>query len=107
MSPHLLQLSPLPNLWLEDRCPRPRYKEYPKIERTGDGERSHWFIRPYVDVLRGTTLDRVKRRIILGRCEAMGKREAIAKKNEIMATINGYGLCDSGAGQVRRFPRDL
>jgi integrase len=54
-----------------------------------EGKHPQWYIRPFID-----TFDRegnpAKRqtRIYLGRCDEVGKRAAITKKNEILARVN-------------------
>lgn len=60
----------------------------PKIQTTA-GASPRWYIRPYVDRL-GPSGERhaEQERIYLGSCAEMKKREAIAEKNRIMATIN-------------------
>jgi len=63
--------------------PRQRFQD-PKIHQSKNGS---YFIRPWVDVITADGLHRQKRTIVLGP-SAMGKRQAIAKKNEVMDTVN-------------------
>ena len=60
----------------------------PEIFAT-EGKNPRWFIRPFVDSFdqEGNAIKR-QIRIYLGRCDEMKKREAITKKNEVMARIN-------------------
>src|SRR5579885_387322 len=66
-----------------DDMPRQRFQD-PKIKQ----DKRSWYIRPWVDVLDGGKVVRRKRKIILGTLSDIGKREAIVKKNQVMATIN-------------------
>ena len=60
----------------------------PEIQQT-EGESPRWMIRPYVDKLdENGNVARRQERIYLGRVSEMGKRDAIKRKNEVMATIN-------------------
>lgn len=68
----------------EQGMPKARFQD-PKLQQNGNGS---WYIRPWVDAVTITGgPKRVKRQIVLGP-STMGKREAIAKKNQVMATIN-------------------
>jgi len=69
-----------------EQMPRPRFQN-PTICKT-PGENATWYIRPWVDVIKNGKPDRSRKTITLGVVDTMGKREAIAKKNAIMATIN-------------------
>lgn len=66
-----------------DEMPRQRFQN-PKISQTKSGS---FYIRPWVDVVTKAGLTRVKKVIALGPAE-LGKRGAIAKKNEVMQTLN-------------------
>lgn len=69
-----------------DTMPKPRYQNPTILQSKGD--KPIWYIRPWIDVMNAGKLGRGKKRIVLGPVAEMGKREAIAKKNAIMATIN-------------------
>lgn len=61
----------------------------PDILKTG-GSNPRWYIRPYIDVFNPETgeIEAKQERVYLGNCAEMPKRDAIRKKNEIMAKIN-------------------
>lgn len=59
----------------------------PKLEKT-DGRNPKFFIRPFVDLIEGGKLVRKQRRIYLGSCDSMGKREALTAKAKALDTIN-------------------
>ncbi len=63
--------------------PRQRFQN-PKIQQSKNGS---FYIRPWVDLIGAEGLQRQKKTIVLGPGE-MGKRAAVAKKNEVMKTIN-------------------
>jgi integrase len=65
----------------ESKLPKERYQD-PKLQQTKQGA---WFIRPWIDVIRDEKITRALKTIPIG---VMGKREAEARKREIMATIN-------------------
>ena len=69
-----------------EQMPRPRFQN-PTICKT-PGENATWYIRPWVDIIKDGKPDRSRKTITLGAVDTMGKREAIAKKNAIMGTIN-------------------
>jgi hypothetical protein len=69
-----------------EQMPRPRFQN-PTICKTPGGNAT-WYIRPWVDIIKDGKPDRSRKTITLGAVDTMGKREAIAKKNAIMATIN-------------------
>jgi integrase len=69
-----------------EQMPRPRFQN-PTICKT-PGENATWYIRPWVDIIKDGKPDRSRKTITVGAVDTMGKREAIAKKNAIMATIN-------------------
>jgi integrase len=81
MSANPLGLSIARLLGTEEALPRERYQE-PTLQQT---KRGVWFIRPWVDVIKGGKVTRAKKTITIG---TMGKREAAARAREIMATIN-------------------
>jgi hypothetical protein len=60
----------------------------PPIEIRVDVPRKYYFIRPYVPRPGSAGLDRVRKRIPLGYCDEITKRQAQARKQEIMAPIN-------------------
>jgi len=68
-------------LGTEDALPRERYQD-PELQQT---KRGAWFIRPWVAVIKNGKVGRALKTIPIG---VMGKREAEAKKREIMTTIN-------------------
>jgi integrase len=60
----------------------------PSVFQTGGGK-SRWYIRPFIDSFDAAGNPcRVQQRIYLGTCAEMGKREALAKKSEVMARVN-------------------
>ena len=61
----------------------------PKLQQTS-GRRPRWYIRPYVDRLNAETgsIEGRQERIYIGPCAEVTKKQAIVKKNEILATIN-------------------
>jgi integrase len=63
--------------------PRARFQD-PKICQSKNG---CYFIRPWIDVVTKDGLKRKKKTIVLG-TSGIGKRGAIAKKNEVMRTLN-------------------
>jgi integrase len=63
--------------------PRQRFQN-PKVNQSKNGS---YYIRPWVDIVTPAGLVRQKKTIVLGPRE-MGKRAAVAKKNEVMKTIN-------------------
>jgi integrase len=67
----------------DDSMPRQRFQD-PQIQQSKNGA---FFIRPWVDVVTAAGLERKKKTIVLGP-SGIGKRAAVAKKNEVMATIN-------------------
>jgi hypothetical protein len=67
----------------DSSMPRQRFQD-PTIQQ---GKNGSYFIRPWVDVITAEGLERQKRTLVLGPA-SMGKRAAIAKKNELMETIN-------------------
>ena len=67
--------------------PRQRY-QMPSVKKTA-ASKPQWYIRPWVDLLTNEgKLHRQPKRIYLGPVAEMGKRQAQAKRNQIMATIN-------------------
>lgn len=69
---------------LEDgSMPRQRFQN-PQIQQSKNGS---YFIRPWVDVVTAAGIERRKKTITLGP-GVMGKRAAIAKKNEVMGVVN-------------------
>lgn len=63
--------------------PRQRFQD-PQIQQSKNG---CYFIRPWVDIVTKDGLQRKKKTIVLGTPQ-LGKRGAIAKKNDVMRTIN-------------------
>ncbi len=63
--------------------PKPRY-QLPSVFQTKNGT---YFIRPWVDVITSTGLERVKKTITLGPPE-IGKREATRLRNQVMEKLN-------------------
>lgn len=76
--------------------PRERYQE-PTLQQT---KRGVWFIRPWVDVIQGSSVAREKKTISIG---VMGKREAQAKAREVMQTINRAEYVITSQINVGRF----
>jgi integrase len=66
-----------------ESMPKPRY-QLPSIFQTKQGS---YFIRPWVDVLTKEGLKRIKKTITLGPPQ-MGKRKAIAVRNQVMEKLN-------------------
>ena len=79
-----------------ENMPRERYQE-PTLEQT---KRGVWFIRPWVDVIKGGKVGRAKKTITIG---VMGKREAQSKAREIMQTINKADYVITSQINVGRF----
>lgn len=63
--------------------PRERYQD-PKLQQNKNGS---WFIRPWVDVLTASGIERRQRQIVLGP-GSIGKRGAMEAKRRAMETIN-------------------
>ena len=83
--------------------PRQRY-QMPTVMKT-TGKKPQWYIRPWVDMLTNEgKLNRQPKRIYLGPVAEMGKRQAQAKRNEIMATINRADSSASASHRVRFSP---
>jgi integrase len=71
----------------ENVMPGQRYQD-PKIQTRGDVKRPFYFIRPYVPHLTTTGIERKKHSIPLGFLDEITVREAKARKEQIMATVN-------------------
>jgi integrase len=71
----------------EDYMPRQRWQD-PKIQTRTDVSRRFYFIRPFVPVVTPEGVLRKQKAIPLGFCDEMGKRQAEARKQEAMATVN-------------------
>jgi integrase len=67
--------------------PGQRYQD-PKIQTRADVGRPFYFIRPYVPSFTSTGLERKQKSIPLGFCDEISVREAKARKQQIMATVN-------------------
>lgn len=67
--------------------PGQRYQD-PKIQTRADVKRPFYFIRPYVPLITPAGIARKKHSIPLGFCDEISVREAKARKQQIMATIN-------------------
>jgi hypothetical protein len=76
--------------------PRERYQE-PTLRQTNRGA---WYIRPWVDVIKGGKVTRAKKTITIG---VMGKRDAQTKAREIMSTINRAEYVITSQINVGRF----
>ena len=71
----------------EDAMPGQRYQD-PKILTRKDVGRPFYYIQPYVPVLTAEGLVRKRQNIQLGFCDEMTMRQAKARKEQIMATVN-------------------
>jgi integrase len=67
--------------------PGQRYQD-PKIQTRSDVSRPFYFIRPYVPRFTGARIERKKHSIPIGFCDEISMREAKARKQQIMATVN-------------------
>lgn len=67
--------------------PGQRYQD-PKIQTRSDVSRPFYFIRPYVARFTGSGIQRKKHSIPIGFCDEISMREAKARKQQIMATVN-------------------
>src|SRR5258708_21928229 len=67
--------------------PRQRYQD-PKIETRRDVSRQFYFIRPFIPIFTPAGFERRRQNIQLGFVNEMSMREAKARKEQIMATIN-------------------
>jgi integrase len=67
--------------------PGQRYQD-PKIQTRTDVSRPFYFIRPYVPRFTGAGIERKKHSIPLGFCDEISVREAKARKQQVMATVN-------------------
>jgi len=67
--------------------PGQRYQD-PKILTRSDVKRPFYYIQPYVPLFTDGGLKRKRQNISLGFCDAMTMRQAKARKEQIMATIN-------------------
>lgn len=67
--------------------PGQRYQD-PKIQTRADVKRPFYFIRPYVPTVTATGVERKKQSQPLGFCDEITMREAKARKQQIMASIN-------------------
>ena len=76
--------------------PKERHQD-PSLQQTKSGV---WFIRPWVDVVKGGKIQRAKKTIPIG---VMGKREAQTRAREIMATINRSQYVITSQINVGRF----
>src|ERR1051325_4412122 len=73
--------------WSEDGMARRRYQD-PKIETRNDVKRAYYYIRPYVPIVTEAGILRKQRKITLGFCDQISKRDAKARREQIMAPIN-------------------
>ena len=64
-----------------------RYQD-PTLQRTS-GRNPRWFIRPVIPQVTPTGLLRIQKRIILGACADMTRKDALRAKQRVMAEING------------------
>lgn len=67
--------------------PNQRYQD-PKIQTRTDVPRPYYFIRPYVPLFTADGLVRKQQVIKLGHCDEMNVRQAKARKEQVMATVN-------------------
>jgi len=73
-------------LVLGEIMPRPRYQR-PIVKKT-TGSDSRWYIMPRIDVLTDRGIQRVRRRIQLGRCAEMTRRQAEQAARQLLDRIN-------------------
>ncbi len=64
-----------------------RYQD-PKIQTRTDVDRPFYFIRPYVPVITSDRIERKQKSIPIGFCDETSMREAKARKQQVMATVN-------------------
>jgi len=67
--------------------PNQRYQD-PKIQKRTDVPRPYFFIRPYVPLFTADGLVRRQQAMKLGYCDEMNMRQAKARKEQVMATVN-------------------
>jgi integrase len=67
--------------------PGQRYQD-PKVQTRSDVSRPFYFIRPFVPRFTSTGLERKQKSIPLGFCDEISVREAKARKQQVMATVN-------------------
>lgn len=60
----------------------------PSLQKTS-GKHARWYIRPVVPQVTRDGLVRVQKRIVLGTCAEMTKKDALRAKQRVMAEING------------------
>jgi integrase len=70
-----------------DAMPRQRYQD-PKVETRTDVKRPFYFIRVFVPVFTDKGLERRRQVLQLGYCDEISKREANARKQQVMTPIN-------------------
>ena len=67
--------------------PGQRYQD-PKIQTRTDVSRPFYFIRPFVPVIAADRVERKQKSMPLGFCDEISMREAKARKQQVMATVN-------------------
>jgi hypothetical protein len=67
--------------------PGQKYQD-PKIETRTDAKKPYYSIRPFVPVVTREGIVRKQKRMHLGFCDEISMREAKARKEQIMATVN-------------------
>jgi len=67
--------------------PGQRYQD-PKIQTRVDVSRPFYFIRPFVPVVTSDRIERKQKSIPIGFCDEISMREAKARKQQVMATVN-------------------
>jgi len=67
--------------------PNQRFQD-PKIQKRTDVPRPYYFIRPYVPLFASDGLVRRQQAMKLGYCDEMNIRQAKARKEQVMATVN-------------------
>jgi integrase len=68
----------------------------PALQKRVDVPRAYWYCRPVVPIKTETGIIRKQRRIQLGFCDEVSKKQALTALREVMATINsGKGLLQS------------
>ncbi len=70
-----------------DYMPGQKFQD-PKIETRTDAKKPYYSIRPFVPVVTPEGIVRKQKRMHLGFCDEISMREAKARKEQIMATVN-------------------
>lgn len=92
----------------ENHMPRQRWQD-PKIQTRSDVSRPFFFIRPFVPMVTSEGIVRKQKSVPLGFCDELSKRQAFAKKQEVMASVNSQRFiveCQIPFGEIVRKFRD-